>query len=263
MKKSCIGLIFGVILSLTVTVGAQTFYQFIKSDNELYVDGKKVEMSMYNYENTNYASIRGVAEALGLDITVEGKRIDFVSPLTDLENVAKNCKDSCVMVYAHGTTTMMQGSGWYYNGYIVTAKHVIDGKDRFYIETDNSSNSMACDLYYVDETLDLAILKPKNILNIPSVRIGNVVTEGEKLVSINSPNNMKNAIDECIYSGKGDSINKNYIIISESNMGKGSSGGAIFNYSSELIGMVVIGSDEGVHYAIPTELIKPILETLK
>src|SRR5690554_3551705 len=118
MKKSVIGFILGVILTLSVTVGAQSYFQFIQSDNTLYVDGTKVNFDMYNYEYTNYASIRGVAEALGLDITVTDKRIDFISPLTDLETVAKNCKDSCVMVTAHGDNVMSQGSGWAYNGYI-------------------------------------------------------------------------------------------------------------------------------------------------
>ena len=79
MKKSCIGFIFGVILTLTVSVGAQSYFQFIKSDNTLYVDGTKVNFDMYNYEYTNYASIRGVG-GIRPDIKVTDKRIDFISP---------------------------------------------------------------------------------------------------------------------------------------------------------------------------------------
>ena len=90
MKKSIIGFIFGFILALTITVGAQTYYQFIMSDNVLYVNGVKVEMPMYNYEYTNYASIRGVAEALGLDITVTGKRIDLTSKADTSSNGSQN-----------------------------------------------------------------------------------------------------------------------------------------------------------------------------
>ena len=96
MKKSCIGFIFGAILMLSVNVAADTYYQFAKSENTLYVDGTKIEMPLYNYQYTNYASIRAVAEALGLDIKVTDKRIDFISPLTDLETVVKNCKDTNV-----------------------------------------------------------------------------------------------------------------------------------------------------------------------
>jgi len=53
-----------------------------------------------------------------------------------------------------------------------------------------------------------------------------------------------------------------YLTISESNMRSGSSGGAVFNYNSELIAMVVIGSG-GEHYAIPTRQLRPILEKFK
>lgn len=49
-----------------------------------------------------------------------------------------------------------------------------------------------------------------------------------------------------------------FLTISESNINNGSSGGAIFNYQSELIGMVVKTA-----YAIPINDLKPILEKLK
>ena len=44
MKKSVIGFIFGAILMLSVNVAADTYYQFIASQNTLYVDDIKVEM---------------------------------------------------------------------------------------------------------------------------------------------------------------------------------------------------------------------------
>jgi len=259
MKKSCIGFIFGVILTLTVSVGAQSYFQFIKSDNTLYVDGKEVKMPLYNYEYTNYASIRGVAEALGMDIKVTGTRIDFTSPLTDLETVVKNCKDSCVMVYAHGNGKMKQGSGWVYNGYIITAKHVIEGQERLYIETDNSTLNIPCELYYQDLELDLAILRPTQSLNLPSVKLGSEAKEGEKLVSITSPSYLKNVIDECVFLGKGNMFKSDFFMISESEMAPGSSGGALFNYKSELIGMAAEGTDLKIFYIIPANKIKPIL----
>jgi len=260
MKKSIIGFIFGAILTLSITSAADTYYQFVASQNTLYVDDVKIEMPLYNYQYTNYAPIRAVAEALGLDIKVTGTRIDFTSPLTDLETVAKNCKDSCVMVYAHTDKKMKQGSGWAYNGYIVTAKHVIDGMERFYIQLDNSHFPVMCEVYYVDPDLDLAVLKTDT--PISTVKLGDTAKEGEKLVAITSPNSNKNAIDECVYSGMGNALYKDLFMVSEANLAPGSSGGAIFNYSSEIIGMVTRGGGSEF-LVIPINDIKPILEKLK
>jgi len=262
MKKSCIGFIFGVILTLTVSVGAQSYFQFIKSDNTLYVDGTKVNFDMYNYEYTNYASIRGVAEALGLDIKVTDKRIDFISPLTDLETVVKNCKDSCVMIYAYNGNKVSQGSGWIYNGYIVTANHVVEGAERIDIFFDDEKYSRSASIVPIETDLDVAVLK--TYIAYPSVALGNSdnLKEGEKLISITSPGGSQNMIDECINSGLDWYDDMQYLSISESGMDSGSSGGAIFNYNSEIVAMNVMGGGEA-HQAIPINIIKPILEQLK
>lgn len=98
MKKAqgfICGFLVSSVLFLGVPVLAEGLFSFRKSENILFVDGIKVNMPMYNYEYTNYASIRGVAEALGLEITVTGTRIDFKSkkvsqPQPILKEVVKN-----------------------------------------------------------------------------------------------------------------------------------------------------------------------------
>lgn len=263
MKKSIIGFIFGAILMLSVNVAADTYYQFVVSQNTLHVDDVKVEYPMYNYQYTNYASIRGVAEALGLDIKVTDKRIDFTSPLTDLETVAKNCKDSCVMIYAYLPNGIIsQGSGWVYNGYVITAKHVVKGAEKIDIFLDGYLYGVPGTIHYLDPKLDVAILQANT--NMPSVTLGDSdkLNEGQKLVSITSPAGVQNAIDECINSGINHVDTGIYLTISETNMGGGSSGGAVFNHDGEIIAMSVKGNDGG-YRAIPINDIKPILEKLK
>jgi S1-C subfamily serine protease len=264
MKKSVIGFIFGAILMLSVNVAADTYYQFVASQNTLYVDDVKVEYPMYNYQYTNYASIRGVAEALGLDIKVTDKRIDFTSPLTDLETVAKNCKDSCVMIYAKSGTTI-QGSGWVYGDYVITAKHVVNGAREIQVFMDDSIYGVYGTIYYLDPDLDIAVLKADT--KMPSVVLGDSskLKEGQRLVSITSPQNAINAIDECVYSGKANYIEGIRMILSESNMLAGSSGGAIFDFDGNIVAMTTAGaSDVGeLATAIPINDIKPILEKLK
>ena len=53
-----------------------------------------------------------------------------------------------------------------------------------------------------------------------------------------------------------------YLTVSETSMTNGSSGGAVFNYNSELVSMVILGNDGG-HYAIPINDLKPIIKNFK
>lgn len=181
---------------------------------------------------------------------------------TDLEKVVKDCKNSCVMIYAYKGDTINQGSGWVYNGYVITAKHVVEGYKKIEVYTDDTSNARAATIRYIDADLDVAVLKAP--ISLPSLTLGdsNKLIEGEKLVSITSPEGIKNAIDECVNSGTNHYESGTFLTISESAMVKGSSGGAIFNYDSELIAMVTDGWEE-LNLAIPINNIKSILEKLK
>jgi len=182
------------------------------------------------------------------------KEVEVIRP-TDLEKVVKDCKNSCVMIYAYKDNIINQGSGWVYNGYVITAKHVVEGYKKIEVYTDDTDNPRMAQIYYVDDKLDLAVLKASIML--PSLALGDSskLTEGEKLVSITSPMMTKNVIDECLYSGNGWYGKQLYMTISEHSMQGGSSGGAVFNYDSEVISMIV-----KENLAIPINLIKPILE---
>ncbi len=79
------GLIIGAVLMTSIGSFAENLFQFKKSANTLYVDGKKLDTSLYNYQYTNFASIRAVAEALGLGIDVVDTDIYFTSS-TDVES---------------------------------------------------------------------------------------------------------------------------------------------------------------------------------
>ena len=182
------------------------------------------------------------------------KEVEVIRP-TDLEKVVKDCENSCVMIYAYKDNIINQGSGWVYNGYVITAKHVVEGYKKIEVYTDDTDNPRMAQIYYVDDKLDLAVLKASIML--PSLALGDSskLTEGEKLVSITSPMMTKNVIDECLYSGNGWYGKQLYMTISEHSMQGGSSGGAVFNYDSEVISMIV-----KENLAIPINLIKPILE---
>jgi S1-C subfamily serine protease len=191
-------------------------------------------------------------------------QIIYKERLTDLETVVENVKDSCVMIYAYMPNGRVeQSSGWIYNGNIITVKHGIEGANKVDIFFDNLFGSVRGTIHYLDDNLDVAVLSYER-KNTVSVTLGDneKLIEGEKLVSITSPQGAQNMIDECVYSGKLVTKTENLISISEAEIEPGSSGGAIYNYQSEIIGMTVSGGG-GYAAAIPINHIKPVLEKLK
>lgn len=186
-------------------------------------------------------------------------QVIYKERLTDLEQVVANTKDSCVMIYAHQPNgAIEQGSGWVYNGFIITAKHVVEGSKQIDIFKDDSLNGIPAEIEHLDLTLDVAILRVYDTL--PSVELGDSdkLIEGEKLVSITSPEGIKNVIEECTFAGEG--INE--LNISDTITLAGSSGGAVFNYNSEIVGMIY-GGYEGLSGAIPINQIKSTLRKIE
>jgi len=261
VKKFSIGLIFGALLMLSVNAFAAVMLNEIPF--VLYIDDVKVEKPLYADANgTTYAPLWEISEKFGIDARLKGNDIYMTTPKTDTEAIAEKCKDSCVMVYAYTKTHQKQGSGFVYNGYVITAKHVVEGATRINIFTDDEKYGVTGVVHYTHPTLDLAVIKAYT--NKPSVVLGDSdkLTEGQKLISITSPNGFMNSIDECLFSGLVDYNRGKFLTVSESEMIGGSSGGAIFNIQGEVIGFATDG-DQGSNLAIPINGIKPILETLK
>lgn len=189
--------------------------------------------------------------------------IKEVEKLTDLETVAKNCKNSAVMIYAYlpnGTTS--QGSGWVYKGYVISAKHVVDGSTKIEVFVDDQKNGFYGTVHYIDPKLDLVILKATTGQKTVTLGDSDKLIEGEKLVSITSPQGAMNVIEECTFAGKLETETQSSLNISDTSITGGSSGGAIFNYDSEIIGMATNG-ENNVTEAIPINRMKSVLSNIK
>lgn len=261
MKKFSIGLLVGILLMFSVNAFAAVMLNEIPF--VLYIDDVKVEKPLYADANgTTYAPLWEISEKFGIDARLKGNDIYMTTPKTDTEAIAEKCKDSCVMVYAYTKTHQKQGSGFVYNGYVITAKHVVEGATRISIFTDDEKYGVTGVVHYTHPTLDLAVIKAYT--NKPSVVLGDSdkLTEGQKLISITSPNGTMNSIDECLFSGLGDYDKGKFITISESEMASGSSGGATFNPDGEVVAITTNGIGAS-HLAIPINSIKSILENLK
>jgi S1-C subfamily serine protease len=271
-KQNAISFILGAAIMLPVGGYAATKITAQYNDVKVTVDGAQVNTKVVGVveqgqvNGRNFTSAADVAKAMGGTVKWNGltKTVEVKTPRTDLETVVANVKDSAVMIYVYkGDQLTASGSGFYYNGYVITAKHVTDLGNKYAIFTDdNKYGTYAESLVKLDTTLDVSALKVK--LDIPSVKLGDSdgLIEGQKLVSISSPSGVINIIDECLYSGIFEYTEGKGLNLSESNMQPGSSGGAIFNYKSEIVGMNTNGA-VGANNAIPINDLKFLLTKLK
>lgn len=276
MKKNFACIIFGFFLALSVNAAADTYYQFIASQNSLYVDGVEIKMPLYNYQYTNYAPIRAVAEAVGLDVSVVGTRIDFTSKSIEAEKttteIAKNV-ESTVFIKNYDTFDMANasiistGSGVVLdNGIIVTNFHVVEDGFRYGIvfnDTDEGREHRTSSWINIDLFRDICIL-PSPIFNARGAKLGNSDTLklGEKVVAIGSPLGFKNTVSEGIISGFRKIDGYNYIQITAP-ISPGSSGGGLFNSRGELIGITTLKviDGESLNFAIPINEVKTIINS--
>jgi serine protease Do len=269
-KQNAISFILGAAIMLPTAGYAANKITAQYNDVKVTVDGEQVKTKVVGVveqgqqDGRNFTSAADVAKAMGGTVAWNGvtKTVEIKTPRTDLETVVANVKDSAVMIYAYnGSKLTMIGSGFVYDGNVVTAKHVIAGANKYIIYTDDSIYGIESTKADISPTLDVAVIKAD--LDLPSVKLGDSskLIEGEKLVSITSPKGYKNAVDECVYTGIYDNYDYDYLGISESEMNAGSSGGAIFNMKGELVGVDVIGeADAHETLAIPINDLKEFIK---
>jgi len=83
MKRPVVGILICFVLVVTVTVTVRIVYHLIVSDNVFNLNGIKIENK---YEYNNYASISDIPEALVLDNTATGEKIDLTAETVTLSN---------------------------------------------------------------------------------------------------------------------------------------------------------------------------------
>lgn len=191
-----------------------------------------MDKPLYIYQDTNFIPLRAAAEALDMDVSVKGKRIDLTSKLTGIEVVAKNA-DSCVLTRIYSTTDpgtaqlVGTASGVVIaDGIIATNRHVHGAGKMYgiqYNDTPAELDYKVTERYSLDTDLDIGFIKSP--VTIKAVKIGDSdnLKIGKKLVSISSPKGIKNTIDECLFSGFIDLTDNNmtqrYVSVSEKRNG--------------------------------------------
>lgn len=176
------------------------------------------------------------------------------------------------------------GSGFIYKkdnkyGYILTNYHVIEGADKVEI-TNEEGKTVEATVLGGDEFIDVAVLKinVNSVLQVSELGSSEKSNVGDTIFTIGSPvgKAYMGTVTKGILSGKnrsvtvGSSTANQYVmevLQIDAALNPGNSGGPLLNINGEVIGItsmkLVKDEIEGMGFALPIELISPILDDLE
>lgn len=160
------------------------------------------------------------------------------------------------------------------NGYIITNKHVAGNKYSTCYVTLENGKSYNGNVVWADADLDLAIVKI-NVKGLSYMALGDSdnIKVGQEVYAIGNPIGFEfqRTVTSGIISGvnrtikleeNNTSVYMENLIQTDATINPGNSGGPLINLNGEMIGInsVKITSAEGIGFAIPINVIKPIIE---
>lgn len=176
-----------------------------------------------------------------------------------------------------GTTQLGLGTGVIVseNGYILSNEHVTGAKySNCYVTLENGRNYSA-NVVWSDTNLDLSICKI-NVKNLPYATLGdsNNSLVGEPVYAIGNPIGYEfqrtvtagiiSALDRTVRIDENETSSyMEDLIQTDATINPGNSGGPLINLDGNVIGItsVKITSAEGIGFAVPINIVKPIIES--
>lgn len=234
------------------------------------------------------------------DSKVEGTVVPVVNKAkneTDLPGMIEGAKDVVVGVinmqqsidpFAMQPTGQEQqagsGSGVIYKkagnkAYIVTNNHVVDGANKLAVKL-SDGKKVDAKLVGKDPWLDLAVVEidGANVNKVATLGDSSKLRAGEKAIAIGNPLGFDGSVTEGIISSKEREIPVDIdgdkradwnaqVIQTDAAINPGNSGGALFNQNGEIIGInsskIAQQEVEGIGFAIPINIAKPVIESLE
>lgn len=163
------------------------------------------------------------------------------------------------------------------NGYILTNEHVSSSKnDNCYVLI-NSKEKYKANIVWSNPDIDLSIIKIEhNFEDCAILGDSDELKLGEKIYTIGNPvgSDFEKSVSAGVISGtnrnlefeeNGIKFYLNNLIQTDAMINFGSSGGALINKAGQLIGIttIKISSAESMGFAVPINIVKPILEKIE
>ena len=178
-----------------------------------------------------------------------------------------------------GVTQMGIGSGVIISeqGYILTNEHVSGQKNSICYVTMEDGKNYDARVVWSDANLDLSIIKINmKCINYAKLGDSDSIRVGQNVYAIGNPigfefqktvtSGIISAVDRTItFVENGEDVYMSNLIQTDATINPGNSGGPLINDNGEIIGIntVKITSAEGIGFAVPINVIKPILQKLE
>ncbi len=168
------------------------------------------------------------------------------------------------------------GSGFIVDrsGYVITNDHVAGGQLQALTAVFYDGSEAAGTTLWTDPVLDLAVVKLEGE-NLPVVRLGEseMLEVGQPVAAVGTPLGMQfqhtvtagiiSALNRTVSipTGLGENFMEG-LIQTDASINPGNSGGPLIDYNGNVVGVntVKVTSAEGIGFAIPVDVIKPIVE---
>jgi len=166
------------------------------------------------------------------------------------------------------------GSGFIVDpaGYVVTNNHVIADSDEIKVIL-NDDNEYVAKMIGTDTKTDLALLKIERDKPFPYVELGDSdqIRVGDWMMAIGNPFGLGSTVTTGIVSARNRDINAgpyDDFIQVDAAINRGNSGGPSFAMNGTVLGVNTAifspsGGNVGIGFAIPANIAKPIIESLK
>ncbi len=243
----------------------------------LYSTYQKIEIDNSNYQTERVLST--IEEQTVEEAEENSKNVSDVieETLQSVVGISK-LKNTGSSIFSKSTESELGlGTGFIVseNGYLVSNEHVTGGKySKCYVTLENGSNYDGT-VVWGDQDLDLSIVKI-NAKNLKPLELGNSsqIRVGETVYAIGNPIGFefRRTVTSGIISAKNRTIkleedeNSSYmtnLIQTDATINPGNSGGPLIYPNGQIIGIntVKITSAEGIGFAIPINVIKPIIQS--
>ena len=165
------------------------------------------------------------------------------------------------------------GSGFVISsdGYIVTNNHVVENAFDIQVKFTDGLK-LEAELVAFDTETDLALLKVESVDTLPFLEFGDSDTAkvGNWVMAIGNPHGLGGTVTVGIVSARGRMLGGRYddFIQTDASINRGNSGGPLFDLDGKVIGvnsMIISpsGGSIGIGFAIPSNLVKNIINQLK
>ncbi|MFZ9519719.1 MAG: S1C family serine protease [Silvanigrellaceae bacterium] len=166
-----------------------------------------------------------------------------------------------------------RGSGFFFQNtsFVVTNFHVVKDAVSIEVVPSNQKWGLRAKLVGFNKQADLALLKLDN--SWPRARVlkfgsSSKARIGEAVFAIGNPFGFGHTVTSGLLSAKGRTIGEgpyDNFLQTDAAINPGNSGGPLFNFKGEVIGIntALLSDARGISFAIPTDVAKPLLDSLR